>query len=281
MPYSHAGEIGDVWKHLPLCEMLGFEKPKRYFETNSASAKHSLPNDSRKEYGVFHLMSRAASPVLDGKYFDVLRSADTLNSRIYLGSPAQAMKILSDEAVYFFHDIEQMPLHDIRDFAISVGLADRVNTVCGDSISAFLDGGYEFTSSDLVFIDPYQPFDANASGQNYFDVFTKAYTSQSKTVLWYGYDSIKGKQAIAGKLRRIREAFDCGAIYTFDIWQRCMGYDGCARNPGVPGCGLAIAHLSEASIAKTGELLRCVEDIYKEVLYNGSAAPISTDHSII
>jgi len=22
MPYNHAGEIGDVWKHLPLCDIL-------------------------------------------------------------------------------------------------------------------------------------------------------------------------------------------------------------------------------------------------------------------
>ena len=26
MPYTHAGEIGDVWKHLPLCEILKIEK---------------------------------------------------------------------------------------------------------------------------------------------------------------------------------------------------------------------------------------------------------------
>lgn len=36
MPYSHYGEIGDVWKHLPLCFFLTEEKPTVYVESNSA-----------------------------------------------------------------------------------------------------------------------------------------------------------------------------------------------------------------------------------------------------
>jgi hypothetical protein len=37
MPYNHAGEIGDIWKHLPICDILAIEKPRRYVETNSAT----------------------------------------------------------------------------------------------------------------------------------------------------------------------------------------------------------------------------------------------------
>ncbi|OQB53993.1 MAG: hypothetical protein BWX97_00288 [Firmicutes bacterium ADurb.Bin146] len=36
MPYNHAGEIGDVWKHLPPCDILTIESPIRYHESNSA-----------------------------------------------------------------------------------------------------------------------------------------------------------------------------------------------------------------------------------------------------
>jgi len=36
MPYKHARECGDVWKHLPLCSMLEVECPLRYHETNAA-----------------------------------------------------------------------------------------------------------------------------------------------------------------------------------------------------------------------------------------------------
>lgn len=123
MPYSHAGEIGDVWKHLPLCEVLVREKPKRYFETNSAYAKYLLPRNALKEYGVFHLLPQAPiNLVNETKYFIILKGADVEKSRIYFGSPAQAMVILSDKAEYFFHDIEELPLKDIRDFAISMGL---------------------------------------------------------------------------------------------------------------------------------------------------------------
>lgn len=46
MPYRHAGEIGDVWKCLPVCEALCVERPRRHFETNAASADDALPGDA-------------------------------------------------------------------------------------------------------------------------------------------------------------------------------------------------------------------------------------------
>ncbi len=282
MPYSHAGEIGDVWKHLPLCEILAIERPKRYFETNSACAQYVLPRSSLKEYGVFHLLSKASADLVnESRYFRILKGVDIKKSRIYFGSPAQAMTILSHEAEYFFHDIEEPPLKDIQDFAASIGLREKVTTVLGDSIAAFLDGGYLFTCGDLVLIDPYQPFDRNASGQNFFDVFIKAYRSNAKTILWYGYDDLKSKKAIHSELRRIAQEYPGGRIDTFDIGQSCMEEESCAVNPGVPGCGLAMANLSRPSIEKTREMLCDIEKIYKNVLFNGVETSISIDTSIL
>ena len=37
MRYIHSGKLGDIWKHLPLCDILLTEQPKRYLETNSAA----------------------------------------------------------------------------------------------------------------------------------------------------------------------------------------------------------------------------------------------------
>jgi len=42
MSYTHSGEIGDVWKHLPLCEILKIEVPLTYHETNSAYASYTI-----------------------------------------------------------------------------------------------------------------------------------------------------------------------------------------------------------------------------------------------
>ncbi len=38
MANRHFGRIGDVWKHLPLAEILLLETPRRYWETHAGSA---------------------------------------------------------------------------------------------------------------------------------------------------------------------------------------------------------------------------------------------------
>lgn len=282
MSYSHAGEIGDIWKHFPLCEILARETPKRYFETNSAFAKYLLPRNSFKEYGVFYFLHKVPPSFVDkSKYVDILKKIDTEKSRVYFGSPAQAMMTLSNSADYFFHDIEELPLKDICNFSVSLGLQEKVTTVLGDSISSFLDGRYMLTCDDFVFIDPYQPFDRNSSGCSFFDIFVRAYMSKAKTVLWYGYDNLKSRNAIHNELCRISKTYSSGNIYTFDIWQDCMQEDYCAVNPGVPGCGLAVTHLSDGSVKKTEEMLCLIKRIYKNVLFNCTRTSILTDSSVV
>jgi len=282
LPYSHAGEIGDIWKHLLLCEYWTWKKPKRYFETNSAFAKYLLPLTPLKEYGVFHLMDNAPADLLSkSRYMDILKNTNTDKNRIYPGSPGQAMMLLRDTAEYFFHDIEEPPLKDILDFSVSLGLQDKITTVSGDSIRSFLDCTYIFNCNDLIFIDPYQPFERNQSGRNFFDIFIKAYISGAKTVLWYGYDNLKNKKAIFDELYMISKKHSSCSIYTYDIWQNCMHYNTCEVNPGVPGCGMAVAHLSEASISKMHEMLHYVEIIYKNVSFGYSRTSIKAGSLII
>jgi hypothetical protein len=47
----------------------------------------------------------------------------------YTGSPGLAMEILSDAAQYYFHDIEQEALDDIRAFALRKRLLEHVHIV--------------------------------------------------------------------------------------------------------------------------------------------------------
>jgi hypothetical protein len=57
MPNRHFGEIGDVWKHLPLASILQIENPRYYWETHSGSAIYALNQVDKeslwkKDYGV-------------------------------------------------------------------------------------------------------------------------------------------------------------------------------------------------------------------------------------
>lgn len=276
MPYNHSGEIGDVWKHLPLCDLLNIEKPKRYFETNSAFAKYELKSSPTTDYGIFHLLKFQESELLqESAYLQLLESNGFEENHIYLGSPGLAIMLLSGTAEqFYFHDIEPEPLQQITRFAMDKNLRDKVKVVQGDSISSFLHGDYRFGSEDFIHIDPYEPFAQNEAGEMFFDIFLKAYISGAKVLFWYGYDNLAQKSAIVDAFESAADKYKIGRLATYDVWQKCMTLDGCDQNPGVPGCGVAAANVSESSYEITEKYLRMVGELYQAIEYHGKPAPL-------
>ena len=63
----HYARIGDVWKHLPLAEVLAIERPCRYWESHAGSSSYPLTRSPERDYGVFLFLERAVrSSVLEG-----------------------------------------------------------------------------------------------------------------------------------------------------------------------------------------------------------------------
>jgi len=274
MPYKHAGEIGDVWKHLPLCEILKIESPLRYHESNSAYSGYTISANPKTEYGVLKAIGLNDNEFMNSIYYAALKKNGIDNNR-YTGSPGLAMEILSDKARYFFHDLEQEALNDVEAFALQRGLHEYVETFCGDSIRAFMDKDYLIDENDFVFFDPYTPFDKNDIGFNFFDIFDKAISAKSKTLVWYGYESLSGQRQI---LERLSESASKNnvEIWSFDVWLKNMDAHGCDINPGVPGCGLACAHLSDEAIAILKKQIKFMEDCYADATYCESEAVLLT-----
>ena len=74
MANVHYAKIGDVWKHLPLAEVLEIGAPRRYLESHAGSASYPLTPSAESSYSVLHFLSQAAlSPVLDGSAYRRLR----------------------------------------------------------------------------------------------------------------------------------------------------------------------------------------------------------------
>lgn len=277
MPYKHAGEIGDVWKHIPLCDILMVEKPRRYFETNSAYSQYSITSNERTEYGIFQVLRYAQNNRLSNSAYIKLMDANNLEQKmLYLGSPGQAMTLLGENVEYFFHDLEQEALDDVYKFAITNNIQSIVKTRCVDSITAFLHSDYVFNNDDFVFLDPYSPFDANEKGDNFLAVFEKVIQSNAKTLFWYGYDNLNGKNEIHDSLNKLSQKLTRN-IFAFDVWQASMTDINCDVNPGVPGCGLAAANLSEASIDYMNQYLFVIKECYSGALYNGYKAALRTE----
>ncbi len=64
MGYSYFGQIGDIWKHLPLCNFLYNESPRKYIESNSGFAQYQLTNTPEQQYGVYTFYRRALSSTI-------------------------------------------------------------------------------------------------------------------------------------------------------------------------------------------------------------------------
>ena len=88
----HFGELGDVWKHLPLTEMLRVNPPLHYWETHAGSAYYPLSASPTRLHGALRFLARApGEPHLQAcAYLQVLQNMPEL----YPGSPSLATRAL-------------------------------------------------------------------------------------------------------------------------------------------------------------------------------------------
>jgi 23S rRNA A2030 N6-methylase RlmJ len=93
----HVAEIGDVWKHLPLAQVLAVECPDRYWETHAGSALYRLTPSPRRDYGVYRVLAHAgrAGAIDRSMYLRLLRQLDAgRDDGRYPGSAYIAMAVL-------------------------------------------------------------------------------------------------------------------------------------------------------------------------------------------
>ena len=96
MSYIHYGNIGDIWKHLPLCSFLENEQPKIYIESNSAYATYLLTKNQKQKYGIYTFYEKSIDLNILSKtpYYNIVKKNINLPNSRYAGSPALAMEIL-------------------------------------------------------------------------------------------------------------------------------------------------------------------------------------------
>jgi 23S rRNA (adenine2030-N6)-methyltransferase len=97
MANIHYARIGDVWKHLPLAEVLAVERPGSYWESHAGSSSYPLTRSPQRDYGVFLFLERAdRSKALKGSAYRrllYLRESGGIPPA-YPGSPMIAMEML-------------------------------------------------------------------------------------------------------------------------------------------------------------------------------------------
>ncbi|MBN1246545.1 MAG: hypothetical protein JXC32_02750 [Anaerolineae bacterium] len=272
MPYRHYGNIGDVWKHLPLCEVLAIEQPTAYIETNAAYAAYALEGTPRQRYGVGHTYAHAnRAPAVDSsRYLALLRAvnAGLTEPRTYLGSSALAMQILGDSCErYILLDIEAPALANDVAYAGALGLTGKVETLLGDSIAGTLSMLPRLERDVFIHIDPYAIFEPNVAGQTYFDVFLATARRGIRCMLWYGYFTGNERALLA---TRIRDAIvdgpgvTAGQVYGVDVTMALLQPDTIVANPGIVGCTVLTANLSQASREAVAALGQGLVTVYED-----------------
>lgn len=273
MPYKHSGEIGDIWKHLPLCEILQLEQPIRYHETNSACAQYILPSNAATAYGIYTVLNYNNKSLQSSKYLSIVKENEHIQNRRYLGSPALAMRILGEKTNYFFHDIESAALQNVLAYAQENNLDKNISIFNGDSIHTVLAEKYLLSQDDFLLIDPYTLAASNEHGENYYDVLHKTLASNAKGLLWFGFDCFADRDTIYAEFKRIAESHN-SLLTAYSLWQQSMMDSSCAVNPGVPGCGLVAFNLSAASFHILHQYLHVLETCYATATYCGENAAL-------
>jgi len=263
----HFAEIGDVWKHLPLAEILERERPGWFVETHAGSAVYPLGDGGwERRYGVGRFRGHA-TPALERTRYARELAADP--SR-YPGSPALALRILGPNGTRFrFCDLDPESLDSIAAEAERLGIErERVRLEARDGIEAvgaWVDGlAAGDRSHALVHVDGYWPFRPSPCGRSCADLFAQLARAGVRAVLWYGFHREPGPR------RTGRDELDRGLARLVasepprgrSIWRgevriaqalRDPGFD---LDPGVHGCGILTAGLEPRTVEAVAHLAR-------------------------
>ncbi len=259
----HFGEMGDVWKHLPLAEMLRVNPPLHYWETHAGSARYPLTASPTRRHGVLRFLELApGDPELQGcAYLGALR----LMPGYYPGSPALATQVLGRDGSYIFCDIDPESAAGLRTAA--GGLEARV--IEADGVSAIAREA-ELERVDpaevLVLVDPFDPHQRwTPGGQTPLELAGWLAGEGYRVVFWYCYDSVEQRGWARAELGRLAPGAGlwCGdaMMPASFAW---------AGKPGPWGCGIVLANATSAEVSACERLGRALQRISEDDVVGGN-----------
>jgi len=252
----HFAKLADVWKHLPLVEVLSIERPSRYWESHAGSATYEMVDDAERRYGVLRVLQVAPRhPALArSRFMAHLSSMGATGGELmsYPGSPMLAALELGSSCSYLLCDLDAVSVANLRTAADQLELSSRVKVIDSDGMTALHRAlvASEADGSTLAHIDPYDPRAVGPGGQSALDLARELIARRVGVVYWYGYDRPEGRQwafdeLVAGTQQQ--------TIWCGDMLVTAPGADpgpgdlGVATTPGT-GFGIVCANISAAAV---------------------------------
>ncbi len=280
MANRHFGRIGDVWKHLPLAEILALERPCRYWETHAGSAFYPLTTSMERNYGVHYFWehSLAAPELAVCRYRKALAHSAFRSDRPsrYPGSAQIAMEILGQAAGYLLPDLDPDSVVSLRATAADLQLLDAACPQA-DGVTEIRRARSQLDASEVaatfVLVDPFYPFGDTTGSVTPAELFCQLAACGFKAMFWYGFDSLTHRTDLHA---RIAETLAKHGIYvaTSPLWcgevaLTALDRPGFIVQPGTRGCGTLLANLAPSTTQRCVDLGEALAVIYRNARFPG------------
>ena len=262
----HFGELGDVWKHLPLAEILRLSPPRHYWETHAGSAAYQLTESPARLHGALRFLEHAPNdPFLQNcAYLQALQEMPGL----YPGSPKLATRALGEQASYIFCDLDPESADSLRTavagYQARVFEADGVSAIYRQAQLARVD-----PSSVLVHIDPFDPRRRYAPGSKTpLELAAWLADKGYRVIFWYCYDTAGLRGWARDEIARLALNVDlwCGDA----LMPASFIYP---DRSGAWGCGILLANATANKIDASERLGRALERLSAADLHKGNDPP--------
>jgi hypothetical protein len=256
MANRHFAELGDVWKHLPLAEILRLNPPQHYWETHAGSPSYPLTASPTRVHGAPRFLTRAPfdPDLLRCSYLEALQA----EPGVYPGSPTLAFRELGANATYMFCDIDPVSAAALR----TIGMHQRVRVVEGDGVAAIASEAERMDIEPkrvFVHIDPYDPYERVSTGaMTPVELAGSLACRGYRLFYWYGYESIAERGWAVHAISRLAPGINlwCGdmlmpAPFVFP------------ERSGPWGCGVVMANMTAieaGTCARLGTALERISD---------------------
>jgi 23S rRNA (adenine2030-N6)-methyltransferase len=203
----HAGNVGDVWKHCALIEVLrrvaSSATRVAYLDAHAGEGRYALGATGEWTEGIGrlwrHLPNQSDTPV--ARYVELCQRIGEGRERPvrYPGSPIIARAVLGADAAITLWERDPTTYDALR---LMVGGDARTKVVCDDGLAAIADAAAaaERDADVVVLIDP--PYTHKADWIVVPDALARAVTRTERTcfVLWYPVKSLTRPNAMLARL---------------------------------------------------------------------------------
>jgi 23S rRNA A2030 N6-methylase RlmJ len=253
MANHKAGNVGDVFKHLILAEVLeevrASGKPASYWDIYAGDATYRFYDPTPEQtWGVLKVLE---SKSLESSTYRGLLDG-FLRTKTLPGSPAIALSLLEEGSLRFV-DRDASSLQSIKSFAVAGGVPSRSTfTYEGEAphhLRQFLDDpGAHDGRETVALIDPFDPRDGKR-GARPLDQFMWCVQRGIKTLLWYPIMRKRPTGAMRKELEQsAREHGAIGRVSDAELALDVSREPRLKANPKLHGCGFAFGNLDAVAL---------------------------------